>query len=109
MKADGFAHPYLTVKFLTLPGLTPSNAVLKERFVAKTIIDYSLSPWVFYPPPLQDRPMATVNQRRIDCCNVVLIVKLTIYFPSLKVNPPPNPNCHIVLYSFTYIGPQYPQ
>ncbi len=34
MKADGFAHPYLTVKFLTQPGLTPYYAVRKERFVA---------------------------------------------------------------------------
>jgi hypothetical protein len=34
MKADGFAHPYLTVKFLTQPGLTPYNAALKEKIVA---------------------------------------------------------------------------
>jgi len=35
MKADGFAHPDLTVKFLMQPGLTPYNAALKEGFVAK--------------------------------------------------------------------------
>jgi hypothetical protein len=35
MKADGFAHPHLTVKFLTQPRLRPYNAAVKEGFVEK--------------------------------------------------------------------------
>ena len=41
---------------------------------------------------------------------IMLFTKFTplfkSYFPNLNDNPPPNPNCHIVEYSFKYTGPQ---